>query len=94
MADKITKKSFVEMYAKKFKMSAKGSKETIESVLDLLHETILLGEVSLPELGTFTVAERSARMSRNPRTGEKIEVAAKKAVTFKPCKQLKDKING
>ena len=50
--------------------------------------------VQLPGLGTLIVRERPARTARNPRTGEKVEVAASRTVGFKPGKTLKERING
>ena len=52
------------------------------------------GRVQLPGLGTLNVRDRPARIARNPRTGEKVDVAASRTVGFKPGKALKEKING
>ena len=52
------------------------------------------GRVQLPGLGTLILRERSARTARNPRTGEKVEVAASRTVVFRPGKALKERING
>ena len=52
------------------------------------------GRVQLPGLGTLMVRERPARVARNPRTGEKVDVAACRTVGFKPGKVLKGRING
>lgn len=51
-------------------------------------------KVSLPGVGNFEVAERSARQGRNPRTGETMTIPASKGVKFKPGKALKDAVNG
>lgn len=48
------------------------------------------GEIRLAGFGTFRVSQRSARTSRNPRTGEPVEVAARSAPSFKAGKALKD----
>ena len=50
--------------------------------------------MQLPGLGTLMVRERPARVARNPRTGENVEVAASRTVVFKPGKALKGRING
>jgi DNA-binding protein HU-beta len=50
-------------------------------------------EVRLVGFGTFSVSERSASEGRNPRTGEKIAIAASKQPKFKPGKLLKDSVN-
>lgn len=52
------------------------------------------GEVRLLDFGTFHVAERAASEGRNPRTGEKIQIAASKQAKWKPGKRLRDELNG
>ncbi len=51
-------------------------------------------DVRLTGFGSFGVADRVARESRNPRTGEAVEIAASRQVRFKPGKGLKDAVNG
>jgi DNA-binding protein HU-beta len=51
------------------------------------------GDVTLSGFGTFSVSERSARVGRNPRTGESVDIAAAKSPKFKPAKALKDAVN-
>ncbi len=51
-------------------------------------------EVRLNGFGRFSVANRSARVGRNPRTGEPINIAASRQPKFKAGKQLKDAVNG
>ncbi|KCX14488.1 DNA-binding protein HU [Acinetobacter pittii] len=51
-------------------------------------------DVALIGFGTFSVKERAARTGRNPKTGEEIQIAAAKALTFKAGKGLKDAVNG
>jgi DNA-binding protein HU-beta len=50
-------------------------------------------EVRLVGFGTFSVARRAASEGRNPRTGEKIKIAASKQAKFKPGKRLRDELN-
>lgn len=52
------------------------------------------GEVALVGFGTFKVADRAARVGRNPKTGEEIQINASKVPTFKAGKALKDAVNG
>lgn len=49
--------------------------------------------VQIPMLGTFKAKERAARNARNPKTGETINVPAKKAPVFKPSNAFKDSVN-
>lgn len=51
-------------------------------------------EVSLNGFGKFKVKESAAREGRNPATGETIQIAASKKLTFSPAKAIKDKLNG
>jgi DNA-binding protein HU-beta len=48
--------------------------------------------VAIPSLGTFEIKERTARTGHNPRTGEKVEISAKKVPAFKAAKALKDAV--
>ena len=60
---------------------------------DTITEGLKAGEkIAIPNLGAFEVRERSARTGHNPRTGEAVEIAAKKLPAFKPAKALKDAI--
>jgi len=58
-------------------------------------ELVLYGRHRLPnQIGTLKVVERAARKGRNPRTGEQIEIKARKAITFTPAKRMKEAVNG
>lgn len=62
---------------------------TFESISDALANG---DKVSLIRFGNFEVRERAAREGKNPRTGEKIQIAACKIPAFKPGKSLKDRV--
>ena len=63
------------------------------SLIATITETLQAGEkIAIPSLGTFEVRERAARIGRNPRTGETVEIAAKKLPVFKAAKALKDAV--
>ena len=69
-------------------------KSTAESVLgvfamEVAKELAVGGEVSLPGLGKFKAVERGAREARNPATGEKIAVPAKRVAKFRPASALR-----
>ncbi len=76
-----------------------GEKQaTIPGVVDALGETAteLLGRgvtVALPGVGRFVVTERSPRVGRNPKTGEAVNIPAKRSVKFKPAKDLREALN-
>lgn len=50
-------------------------------------------KVAFPELGSFRVVEKQARLARNPKTGEKVKVPAQKVVKFRSSSQLKEFVN-
>lgn len=71
----------------------------VERVVDAFLEVIGLSltldeDVSIRNFGKFEVRDRAAVTRKNPRTGESIQVPAKKGVGFKPSPHLKDRING
>jgi nucleoid DNA-binding protein len=70
------------------------NKKEAEAVLDSLLSTITQGlkkgeKITLTGFGTFKVSKRKARNGRNPRTGEKIKIKARKVPQFTPGKALK-----
>ncbi|GLT01898.1 integration host factor subunit beta [Sphingobium jiangsuense] len=52
------------------------------------------GRVELRGFGAFTTRSREARMGRNPRTGESVDIKAKKVPFFKPGKEIRERLNG
>ena len=66
----------------------------LDAVFEVITEALVKGDkVPLVGFGTFDISERAAREGRNPRTGEKVEIAARKAVVFKAGSALKDAVN-
>ncbi len=91
----MTKKEFI---AKFYEMGNFSSKAEAERKLNTLLETVedvLVGgdEVNFIGWGKWEVVERAKRKVRNPQTGKKMTVKAKKVVKFKPGKKLSDKIS-
>jgi DNA-binding protein HU-beta len=73
------------------------SKNQVEATLDALlgeiSKTLKAGSrVDLRGFGSFVIKEKSARQGRNPRTGETIQIPAKKAATFRPSKELEEEL--
>ena len=86
----MNKKDLIDIIAKKVDIT----KSKAEEALDAVFEGITLGlkkdsDASFVGFGRFSVHERKAREGRNPRTGEKIKIAAAKVTRFKPGKDLK-----
>ncbi len=90
----ITKKDVVNLVKAKTDLSAKTTGEVVDALLEVITEALADGDsVRFTGFGTFSVTERAARTGKNPRTGEMIEIAASKSVSFKAGKSLKDKVN-
>ena len=72
--------------------------EEVEQVVDIFFEELAQrlaegGRVELRGFGAFSTRERQARQGRNPRTGETVEVPAKRVPYFKPGKDMREKLN-
>ncbi len=90
----MNKSDLVEVVAEKADVSKAVAEKAVSAVFEGIADALGKGDkVSLVGFGTFSVSDRSARVCRNPRTGEKINVAATKVPKFKPGKGLKDKVN-
>lgn len=75
-------------------ITLKESIEIVESVLDIVKETLENGEtVKISGFGSFIVKQKHARRGRNPQTGESITLDARRVLTFKPSNLLRDAIN-
>ena len=68
-------------------------KPIIDAAIDIITEQLIAGEpVTLPGFGRFEVRTHAECVRRNPRTGEEVEVPAKKVPAFKAAKDLKDAV--
>ncbi len=89
----MTKVELVSKVADKSGLSKKDSEKAVSAVVAAITEALSEGEkVSLIGFGTFEVRERQAKEGINPRTGEKIQIAARKVPAFKPGKALKESV--
>ncbi len=88
------KSDFISAIANRTLKKDAEVKVVIEAAFDILREQLQAGEpVNIANFGTFECRERAATTARNPRTGESVEVPAKRAPAFKPAKALKDAVN-
>jgi DNA-binding protein HU-beta len=90
----MNKKDMVTMVKDGMGVTRKEAEIAVGSVMDAIVAGLVAdGKVSLVGFGTFSVAERAARVCRNPKTGEPINVPAKNAPKFKPSAALKAAVN-
>ena len=91
----MNKTELISAVAAATELSRKDADKAVNAAVDAIVAALKAGEkVQIVGLGGFEVKERAARAARNPRTGEEIQIAASKSVSFKPGKALKDEING
>ena len=89
----MNKTELVAAVAEKTGLSKKNSDAAVAAVVDAITESLVNGEkVQLVGFGSFEVKSRSARMGRNPRSKEQIEIPASRVPVFKAGKALKDTV--
>ena len=86
----MTKKDMIELVAKKANLTNKASRDAVQAFLNAVRDSLKRGEkVVLTGFGTFSIRKRVERVGRNPKTGAKITLTARKAPGFTPGKTLK-----
>ncbi len=86
----MTKRELIEVVAKKANLTNKAARDSVQAVINSIRDSLKRGEkVVITGFGTFSVRNRVERIGRNPKTGEKITIAARKAPGFTPGKTLK-----
>ncbi len=86
----MTKKDLIELVAKKGNLTNKAARDAVLAFLNGIRDSLKRGEkVVITGFGTFSIRKRAERPGRNPKTGEKITIAARKAPGFTPGKTLK-----
>ena len=90
----MTKAELVEDVARAAELTKKDAERLVEIVFESIIETLNQGEkIELRGFGSFRTRQRKPRVGRNPKTGDRVEVPAKKIPFFKPSKELKDLVN-
>lgn len=91
----MTKADVVEKVYQRIGFSKKEATELVEMVFDSLKEELYHhNKVKVSGFGNFLVREKHPRLGRNPQTGERITISARRVLTFKPSQVLKAIING
>ena len=90
----MNKTELITEVAKKCAMSKKDAEKAVSATFDTIAEVLCAGDkVQLVGFGGFETKAREARMGRNPKTKEPIEIPATTVPVFKPGKALKDQIS-
>ena len=89
------KQDLVRNVAKQTNQSEAQTTATLNAMVDVIQEALAQGEeVTISGFGSFRVVERAAREGRNPRTGDKMTIGARKSPAFRAGTQLKRAVGG
>jgi DNA-binding protein HU-beta len=90
----MNKAELIDAIADSADLSKAAAGRSLDAAIEAITKALKNGDtVTLVGFGTFSVRKRAARMGRNPRTGDAIEIKASKVPGFKAGKALKDAIN-
>jgi nucleoid DNA-binding protein len=89
----VTKKEIVRTISEEIGLTQLKTKEIVQKTFDAIVDTLVTdGRIELRNFGVFEVKRRAPRKARNPRTGAKVFVPEKFVVTFKPGKQMENRV--
>ncbi|MEO0485046.1 MAG: integration host factor subunit alpha [Pseudomonadota bacterium] len=89
----LTRMDLSEAVFREVGLSRNESSQLVETVLDEMSDALVRGEqVKISSFGTFSVREKSARVGRNPKTGEEVPISPRRVLTFRPSHLMKDRV--
>jgi len=92
-AKTLTRMDLSEAVFREVGLSRNESADLVERVLNLMSDSLVKGEqVKISSFGTFSVREKSARVGRNPKTGEEVPIHPRRVLTFRPSHLMKDRV--
>ncbi|MCL4795867.1 MAG: integration host factor subunit beta [Bryobacteraceae bacterium] len=90
----MTKADLIEEVARVVEFSRKDSEVIVEAIFDSVVRALKEDDkIEIRGFGSFRTRQRQARVGRNPKTGARVDVPAKRIPYFKPSKELKDLVN-
>src|SRR5882762_9112204 len=90
----MTKAELIEEVSRVIEMTRKDSEVIVESIFDSVVNALRKGDkIEIRGFGSFRTRQCQPRIGRNPKTGTRVEVPAKRIPYFKPSKELKDLVN-
>jgi integration host factor subunit alpha len=92
-AKTLTRMDLSEAVFREDGLSRNESADLVESVLKHMSDALVTGQqVKISSFGTFSVREKSARIGRNPKTGEEVPIHPRRVLTFRPSHLMKDRV--
>ncbi|MGC2324368.1 MAG: HU family DNA-binding protein [Terriglobales bacterium] len=90
----MTKADLIDEVSRQVELTRKDSEVIVETIFDSIVHSLRAGDkIEIRGFGSFRTRQRNPRVGRNPKTGDRVEVPAKKIPFFKPSKELKDLVN-
>ena len=91
----MTRSELIDSLAARFpQLTAQDAEVAVKELLDALTGALIQGQrIEIRGFGSFSLKYRPPRTGRNPKTGEKVDVAAKYVPHFKPGKELRDRVD-
>lgn len=90
----MTKADLIEEVSRVAELTRRDSEVVIETIFESVINSLRAGDkIEVRGFGSFRTRQRQSRVGRNPKTGDRVEVPAKKIPFFKPSKELKDIVN-
>ncbi|MBZ0157782.1 MAG: integration host factor subunit alpha [Alphaproteobacteria bacterium] len=87
----MTKADIVNYVFEKVGLPRNEAQNIVEIVFDSIKQTLIAGEsIKVSGFGTFNVRKKNARIGRNPKTKEEVEITPRRVITFKASDQLKE----
>jgi DNA-binding protein HU-beta len=91
----VTKQEFINAVSQRSGLQTRDAQKAVDAFLDTITDTLKSGgDVSFTGFGKFSAADRAARQGVNPRTGERVEIAASRVPKFSAGSQLKAAVKG
>ena len=90
----VTRAQLTEVVYQEVGLSRNESADLVESVLNEISDALSDGEtVKISSFGSFFVRKKGQRIGRNPKTGEEVDISARRVVTFKPGQKLRARVD-
>jgi integration host factor subunit beta len=90
----MTKADLIDEVSRVVEMTRKESEIIVETIFDSIVKSLRTGDkIEIRGFGSFRTRQRQARIGRNPKSGDRVDVPAKRIPFFKPSKELRDLVN-
>jgi integration host factor subunit alpha len=89
----LTRMDLSEAVFREVGLSRNESAQLVETVLEEMSDALVRGEqVKISSFGTFSIRDKTARIGRNPKTGEEVPINPRRVLTFRPSHLMKDRV--